>query len=277
MFKVRNHFLILTGALCSFLAQAQKNSDVLARIGNRTLTVGEFKNRYEQNSNLSPGEKPSKEEVLNNIVYFELATQEARKMRLDQDPGVKDQIDILLYQELVRRKVQPEIDKLRVSESEVLSFYKESPLVRTKHIVLLTRPDMTEKSRAELKKTAEGLMKRAKENPSKFSELAKEYSEGPSAKTGGDVDWGARHKLLEEFYEAALALKKPGEISDVVETPYGYHIIQLQGIREYKDIDKVYKNFVVRSIKEKRGKSIYDAYFEGLKNASTVKINESLL
>ena len=72
------------------------------------------------------------------------------------------------------------------------------------------------------------------ENKKSFEDLARQFSEGPSAKTGGDVDWGARHKLLPEYYEAALALKNIGETSDLVETPYGIHIIKLTGKKGMK-------------------------------------------
>jgi parvulin-like peptidyl-prolyl isomerase len=252
-------------------------SAIVAKIGTKSITLGEFESRYEQNTRLNPGAKPSRQEVLKNIVYFELATQEARKQKINLDKVVQDQFDILLYQELVRRNIQPKIDAYKVSEAEVKKFYESSPLIKTRHIVLLTRPEMSAEEKEKVKSRAQSLLPKLRDEKKDFAEVAREYSEGPSAKTGGDVDWGAKHKLLGEYYDAAIALKTPGNISDVVESPYGFHIIQLNGIKEYSKIDPVYKDYIVRSIKEQKGQKIYDDYFESLKTQNKVVTNENLL
>ncbi len=253
------------------------SAQVLARINSRTLTVAEFNKRYEQNSQIVPGKAPAKAEVLKNIIYFELATQEAKKLKLDQDPSLKEQFDILLYQALVRRTVQPKIDALEVSENEVKNYYQANPLLRTSHIIVLAKPGMSPQEVKDLKDRAGKILDTVKNSKKSFEDVAREYSEGPSAKTGGDVDWGARHKLLPEYYDAALALKNVGDISGVVETPFGYHILKLTGKKAYSEIDAVYKDFIIRTLRESKGQGIYNAYFEDLKKRSKVSINESLL
>lgn len=250
---------------------------VLAKINSRTITVQEFNKRYEQNTQIVPGKAPPKSEVLKNIIYFELATQEAKKMKLDQDPSLKEQFDILLYQALVRRAVQPKIDALEVSETEVKNYYTANPLLRTSHIILLAKPGMSASELNDLKERAKKINENVKNSKKSFEELAREYSEGPSAKTGGDVDWGARHKLLPEYYEAALALKNTGDVSGVVETPFGYHIIKLTGRKPYSEVDPIYKDFIIRTLRETKGQNIYNAYFEDLKKKSKVTVNETLL
>lgn len=263
----------------SLKSQAQEGNGnaVLAKINDRTITLNEFNKRFEQNSQLVPGKAPPKAEVLKNIIAFELATQEARRLNIHKDPALKEQFDILLYQAVVRRFIQPKIDAIEVSEPEVRKYYEENPLIRTSHIILLSRPGMSEAEVKELRERASKVLEQVRSGKKSFEELAREYSEGPTAKTGGDVDWGARHKLLPEYYEAALALKKVGDVSGLVETPYGIHIIKLTGKKPFSEIDPVYKDFVIRTIRETKGQGVYNAYFDDLKKRAKVTVNEKLL
>ena len=275
-------FATLLLALVAQTASAQQapaatRGNVLVRINDVSITLDEFNRRYEQNSKLVPGATPSKQDVLKNIIYFELATQEARRLRIHQEQALKDQFDILLYQAIIRRFVQPKVDSLEVSESEVRKYYDANPLLRTSHIILLSKPGMSEAELKDLRKRAQDILTVVRSKKKSFEEYAQQYSEGPSAKTGGDVDWGARHKLLPEYYEAALALKNVGDVSDLVETPYGIHIIKLAGRRPYAEMDAVYKDFIVRTLRESKGQDIFNAHFEGLRKKARVTVNEDLI
>jgi len=250
---------------------------VLVRINEVSISLEEFNRRYEQNSKLVPGATPSKQDVLKNIIYFELATQEARRLRIHQEQALKDQFDILLYQAIIRRFVQPKVDSLEVSEAEVRKYYEANPLLRSSHIILLSKPGMSDAELKDLRKRAQDVLAVVRSNKKSFEEYAQQYSEGPSAKTGGDVDWGARHKLLPEFYEAALKLKNIGDVGDLVETPYGIHIIKLVGRRPYAEMDAVYKDFVVRTLRESKGQEIFNAYFDGLRKKARVTVSEDLI
>lgn len=64
-------------------------------------------------------------------------------------------------------------------------------------------------------------------DPSQFAELAKQYSEDGSAANGGDLDWFGRGVMVPEFEEAVFALTEPNQVSDIVQTQFGYHLIQL--------------------------------------------------
>lgn len=64
-------------------------------------------------------------------------------------------------------------------------------------------------------------------DPGQFAELAKQYSEDGSAANGGDLDWFGRGVMVPEFEEAVFALTEPNQVSDIVQSQFGYHLIQL--------------------------------------------------
>jgi peptidyl-prolyl cis-trans isomerase D len=80
-------------------------------------------------------------------------------------------------------------------------------------------------------KKAEGVLAEARQHPENFAELAKKYSQDPgSAKNGGDLGYFGRGSMVKSFEEAAFKMK-PNQISDLVESEFGYHIIRLTGIK----------------------------------------------
>lgn len=108
------------------------------------------------------------------------------------------------------------------------SFYKDE--AKASHILISTvdenDKELSKEKKEEAKKKAEDILKRAKAGE-EFSELASEYSEDPgSASKGGDLGYFKKGDMVEEFNDAVFALKV-GEISDLVESKFGYHIIKL--------------------------------------------------
>lgn len=74
-------------------------------------------------------------------------------------------------------------------------------------------------------------------DPAKFADLAKEYSEDSSAELGGDLGWFEKGVMVQPFEEAAFALTEPNQVSDIVQTEFGYHLIQLIERKEATDTD----------------------------------------
>jgi peptidyl-prolyl cis-trans isomerase D len=100
--------------------------------------------------------------------------------------------------------------------------YTTAEQVRASHILLKTEG----KDDAAVKAKAEDVLKQAKAGAD-FAELAKKYSEDEaSAKNGGDLDYFGRGRMVPEFDQAAFAMQ-PGQMSDLVKTQYGYHIIKM--------------------------------------------------
>jgi peptidyl-prolyl cis-trans isomerase SurA len=128
------------------------------------------------------------------------------------------------------RLIARELSKISVAPSEVAEFfeqYKDSlpqhpDAVKLSHLLLEVKPGQSTLDSA--KAQAEMVLELLDEG-SDFAELAKEYSEDPSASSGGDLGYFGRGDLVEEFEKAAFALEI-GETSDIVLTQYGYHIIR---------------------------------------------------
>lgn len=99
-----------------------------------------------------------------------------------------------------------------------------------KHLLVMYKgsrraPPSIERTKEEAKARATEAMKKAKADPSKFAELVKEYSDEPGAdRRGGDLGTFPKGAMVPEFQEG-LEKIKVGEVSDVVETPFGYHVI----------------------------------------------------
>ena len=133
---------------------------------------------------------------------------------------------------LVDKLQQEKFQKIHISRPEVEQFYRtmkdslpvQGPSVNISHILLTVKP--SPQAKKEAYQRAEAILQQIK-NGADFAELAKKYSEDPgSAAKGGDLGFVKRGDLVKPFEEVAFNLK-PGQVSGIVETQFGYHIIQL--------------------------------------------------
>ncbi len=130
---------------------------------------------------------------------------------------------------------------LAVNEQDLKTYYEQnaSRLAgkeerRASHILIAVPKDAPAAERAKGKAKAEELLAALKKNPDSFAELAKKNSQDPgSAAQGGDLDFFARGAMTKPFEDAAFALGK-GQISGLVETEFGYHIIKVTDIKSPK-------------------------------------------
>lgn len=105
---------------------------------------------------------------------------------------------------------------------------------RASHILINAPKDAAPAEREKAKQRAQSILVQARAAPKSFADLARQHSQDPgSATNGGDLDFFARGAMVKPFEDAAFALQK-GEISDVIETEFGFHIIQLTDIKTPK-------------------------------------------
>jgi peptidyl-prolyl cis-trans isomerase C len=161
-------------------------------------------------------------------------TEEARDnalkpMGLDMEGLRKMTEQDLSIQVFIQQEVMPGIE---VGEDACRSYFEENQeqfkmpdRIRASHILFLVEETATPEDEAEAQANAAQILERARSGED-FAQLAQEFSEGPSAPRGGDLGYFQKGQMVSPFEEAAFALDV-GEISDVVRTRFGYHVIKL--------------------------------------------------
>ena len=141
-----------------------------------------------------------------------------------------DKLKVQVGEELLRQgylaKLHEDIEP--VSELELRAEFtkaKKEEKAKARHILFLT-DKKTDSEKKNIYKRMQGILKRARSGED-FAKLAEQFSEGPSAKGGGDLGYFGRGDMVKQFDEAAFSLPV-GEISDIVETQFGYHIIKVE-------------------------------------------------
>jgi peptidyl-prolyl cis-trans isomerase C len=150
-----------------------------------------------------------------------------RKMTIDElKTDLKKEMTV---QKTLEAEILP---KVAVTQADLEAFYKENPdqfkqqeTIRASHILISVDSKATDLQKKEARALADGIQKRAKGGED-FAALAKQYSKDSSAQSGGDLNYFPKGQMVPAFEAAAFALQ-PNQISEVVETPFGFHIIKL--------------------------------------------------
>ncbi|MCU7369734.1 SurA N-terminal domain-containing protein [Paucibacter sp. O1-1] len=138
---------------------------------------------------------------------------------------------LVLDLQALKSDVSVSDEDLRKYYAENQSRYTVAEERRASHILIKADKDAPAAERSKAKARAEELLAEARKNPAGFADLARKNSQDEgSAPNGGDLDFFARGAMVKPFEDAAYALKQ-GEISNVVESDFGYHVIQLTGLR----------------------------------------------
>ncbi|MDB5861057.1 MAG: Rotamase [Ramlibacter sp.] len=134
----------------------------------------------------------------------------------------------------------PAVSKsIAVNEADLKTYYEQNALRlggqeerRASHILVTVPKGAPQADKDKARAKAEELLAQVKKNPDSFAEVAKKNSQDPgSAAQGGDLDFFGRGAMTKPFEDAAFALKQKGEISPLVESEFGYHIIKLTDIK----------------------------------------------
>jgi peptidyl-prolyl cis-trans isomerase D len=174
--------------------------------------------------------------------------------------------DLLIADEAkIGATVQVSDDDLRKAYSANLDRYRTPERVKARHILIKTL-DRPKEEQDKLAAKAGDILKQLRAGGN-FADLAKKYSEDPgSAAKGGDLDWVTRGQMVKEFEDATFALKT-NEISSVIKTPYGYHIIQATDREpaKVKPFEEVKATLAV----ELKKRTVYDKMQDNIEAART--------
>jgi peptidyl-prolyl cis-trans isomerase C len=182
----------------------------------------------------------------------------------------------LLNAKTIEAEVAP---KVSITPQDLDTYYKANPdqfkepeTVRASHILFSIPASATAEQKAAARTEAEGVLKRAKAGED-FAALAKQYSKDPgSAAVGGDLNFFPKEQMVPPFSAAAFAMK-PGEISNLVETQFGLHIIKVTDRRAGRtvplaEVSDRLSNF----LKQRRQQELMQQYLQGLKAKYRVEI-----
>ncbi|MFZ2445368.1 MAG: SurA N-terminal domain-containing protein [Syntrophobacteraceae bacterium] len=182
------------------------------------------------------------------------------------EPERREIASVLLSFEELGKDIPASDDEVKRHYEDHLAQYKREKEVRARHILIMVKEGASEKEVEKARSEAQKVLDEAKKGKD-FAELAKKYSQDTTtAKQGGDLDYFNEKAMAPEFSEAAFALKK-GQIGSLVKTPYGFHIIKVEDVREARtvplaevkaDIAKLLKTQVAQEIAFKKGREFRD-------------------
>lgn len=242
--------LLLLGA-CS--ANTDNNEDIV-KVGNDTISKEEFYKELKENSGkstiqsmiensaLSSKYKVTDKEVQDEIKRLKsgFSNEDDFNNQMAQNYNVTTSEDLNRFIEQTLLRYKAIADGVKVSDKQLEKYYKENKdnylTIEASHILV------------EKKEDAEKLLKELK-GGADFAKLAKENSKDGSALNGGVLGAFGKGQMVPEFEEAAFALKV-GEISDVVKTDYGYHIIKVTKVNKKtlkNDKETIKKDYIMET------------------------------
>ncbi len=253
--------------------KATEKNPVLASIGSSKITMADFNERI---ANL-PAQyreiiRKRKKEYLDELVNNTLLYQEALRKKVASEKDVKKVIEEARKKILVARLLKDEIDDvIDIEEEEIVNFYYanqskylEPEVFRASHVLVFSR------------KEAEEIFETLRRGAD-FDKTAKSKSIDPTAQNGGDIGYFAKGQLMPKF-EAACGSLEIGEVSTVVKTKLGYHIIKLTDRKspELKPIDEV-TGEIRHTLYISKHKKLLNELIEKLKGKTAILINEKVL
>jgi peptidyl-prolyl cis-trans isomerase SurA len=285
---------------------AKVNSEIIT-LSSVEERAGLLKQKYARASE-PPSEKNLLEEALAMIVDEKLQIQEGKKIGfiIDEDSvdaAVEDikrknniaegQLQEMLelegrslesYKNHIRDQIMVskisryEIgNRVKVSDKSIVKYYKDHQAdlwqdgkVKARHILFIAERGSSEKIRREKLQLAKNVLKEIRKG-NDFAELAMQYSEDVSASEGGDVGYVERGKMVPEFEDAVFSLKKD-QVSDIVETEYGYHIIKAEEVLLGKTLNlKDSKDRIYQILAMQKQQQAYEDWMKELKESAYIE------
>jgi len=281
--------VLLFSITCLIRGISFAEDEVLAKIGDREITVSYFNKTIgyldSQKQQMIEQNPQLKEQWLRQLVQSFVIADLAKKAGYDKKADIIEKLeffnDSFFATEYLKREI---VEKITVSEVEMKSYFdahkdefKTPETVHVKHILIMVDKGASEDDKQKAKEKAEDILKKIKSGEG-FEKLASEFSDDTMTKPkGGDIGFVTRGRLVKSFEDAAFALK-PGEVSDIVETQFGYHIIKSEekkdaGIESYDAL----KDKIKQKLLQERIQSEVSTFIEKASKDAGVEFHTELL
>ena len=218
--KVKNIILFLVLSLFSLTVLAQKNAE-LFKVANEVVTVDEFKRVYEKNATNKKIDysENSVNEYLDLYINFKLKVHEAKAQGLDTVQRLQKELQTYRKQLSESYLVDKQISDDLLKET----YDRMNTLVKASHILVSVQPE--DDTLVAYNKIMD--IRKQLEEGADFAEMATKYSDDPSAKQfGGNLGYFTAMQMVYPFENAAFSTKT-GELSNLVRTRFGYHILKV--------------------------------------------------
>ena len=265
--------LLVVGAVASAQTLVTVNGVKISQKDVDTELMNATQGRFNQ----VPADKQAqfRKQVLQQLITKELIFDDAKKTGVLKSKDFKTEFEKIkkrIAKDLAIQVWQKrELDKLKISEKELKDYYNknkeefnEKESVHARHILVKTEAEAN-KIVSELKSLKGDALK------SKFIELAKEKSTGPSGPKGGDLGYFAKGQMVPEFNDKVFSMKV-GEVSAPVKTQFGYHVIYLEDKKAKKTraFNEV-KSFIEQRLKMEKFKEVMKNKIKALQKKATIK------
>jgi len=297
-------FILLAG--CAPAKEKGPESPVLARVNQAPISVSRFKEKLRflklGFSNLSGGVSGGEEaklDLLSQLIDEEMYVQEARKLRIEvtgseldarlakvesefngdfrkalkqEDIGIDEFKEDLGRRIAVEKLLNAQVySKIKVGATEAKAYFEKNrrdfrrPMrIRARQIVV-DRPEDARHIMEELKKGAN------------FAALAKARSLSPDSAKGGDLGYFSKGEMPPQF-EAVMFRMKPGKMSDIVKTPYGYHIFKVEEVVKAQQPDfREAEAEVIKRLTLVKGDELFARWHDELKARTKIEVNFDIL
>jgi|SRR5690554_2114158 len=225
--KFTHAFLISIFLLSSGLILAQETEKILIKFDDQEVTKDEFKRLYKKNNSTEVINKSTVDEYLDLFINFKLKVKEAQELGLDTIPSFIDELSG--YR---RQLAQPYLSAEGVMEKLKKEAYQRmQEEIRASHILIAIDENASPEDTLKAYKKAKKALQLLKEG-SDFKRTAISYSDDNSAETtGGDLGYFTVFQMVYPFENAAYNTEK-GEISNIVRSRFGYHILKITDRRK---------------------------------------------
>ena len=246
------------------------NSPVIAVVNGQEITAEDFQ---EEAAALSPyamkalEDPKNKEKFLENLEDKRLIVQKAQSMGLDKDPEMAAKLnrlkDTLLLGEFVKKEI---LDKANVTDQDVKAYFDQHKAdlgaVRISHILVASQQE------------AEGILQKLKAGGN-FASLAKQYSlDGKTKANGGDLGWVKWEQFGSPSLKDAAFKLNPGEVSGIVQSQFGYHIMKVTDKKPALDSDfATLKDALREQVAEKKKEDLFETYVKDLRSKAKITLN----